>query len=418
MIFHLACAQIAPPAGGPEDKTAPAIIAYFPDSINVGIAPDSPLRFTFSEKMNKSSVRDWLLIAPWPEKLNFSWVDNTFICRSDLGWNAETGYAVVMGAQATDAHKIPMENSFSFYFTTGDSLPTGKVFGQLNTRGLSKQGVTICLFEWPPDLDPAILEVPEHTNTPLPEPRQALRITQTDGEGQFLLSHVSRNRNYLLGAFYDDNGNRSYDPAEDLWAFAPRQVGCALSDSSESAESFYLVYADEPGDIYGALIDSSCVGYRPPQLVRAKIDSLASILSGERDAQGFVAGNDSLPEIALTAAERESLTVGLSDWESILVRSLADSQRCSAPIYTWVLSDTSSTPVEEVSGDREYVASGVAAGIYRVVAFRDLNGNRERDPEEPAGEFPYPIDLKPGRTMEGVDIELQSAVREVDRSGQ
>ncbi len=422
LLLPLACAQMAPPSGGPEDKTAPFILSHNPDSSAVKVAIDEPLVFEFSEKMNHSTVRDWLLITPWPDRMDCHWDHTTLTCTPTDGWQEETAYTILLGSLVADRRRNTLENPFDFSFTTGDSLPAGVVFGQLLTRSIPDQGITICLFEWPDSLDPALLEVPEADGAPGPDPRAAIRISQTDQTGSFTLKHVPSRTEFLLGALYDENDNRTFDEDKDLWGFAPRRITAAIrdpADSTATGEDLYLVFGDEPGDINGTISDSTCLGFVPPTLVRARIDSLKMILSGDLDVQGFATGTDSLAHLALTPLERDSISINIDQLGNQLETSLTDSLRCSASIYCWLYIEEETEPFAEIrtGADFIYEARSLPPGLYRIEAFRDLNNNKSPDQDEPLGHFGFPIELAPGRVIQGVDIELESHLREVDRSG-
>jgi len=62
-----------------------------------------------------------------------------------------------------------------------------------------------------------------------------------------------------------------------------------------------------------------------------------------------------------------------------------------------------------------YALSGLAPGIYRVTAFRDLDGDGERDPGEPSGSFLTPVEVGPGRRVDGVNFPLSVAPPEGPR---
>jgi len=412
---------MAPPTGGPEDKTAPQIVGYQPDSSAVLVPTNEPLVIEFSEKMNRSSVRDRLQIAPWPDKMKCQWKENSFICQPLDGWQMETAYTILLGSLATDRHKNQLANSFDYSFTTGDSLPTGKVVGQLLTRSLVKKGITICLFDWPDNLAPDLLAVPEAPGTPELDPLQAIRITETDSEGLFSLKHVPDKTDFLLGALYDENSNRIFDRGKDLWGFAPERIRPTELDPADSTDTgvqLYLVFSDEPGDISGNVTDPPCQGFTPPPLLRARIDSLQKILTGDLDAQGFEPGADSLTHLALTTSESDSLAIQIDLLETDLTKALTDSLRCSAFVYTWLYFEDETDPFAEIKTNEKYNARSLPPGTYRLEAFRDLNGNKLLDADEPQGRFAFPVELAPGRVVEGIDIELESTLREVDRGGE
>jgi hypothetical protein len=65
-----------------------------------------------------------------------------------------------------------------------------------------------------------------------------------------------------------------------------------------------------------------------------------------------------------------------------------------------------STVAADARGAGQFELKGLPAGLYRLTAFRDLNGDGVRQPGEPQGAFPNPVEITPGRRVEGIDWPL------------
>ncbi len=408
VLLTCGCASIEAPRGGPEDRDPPEVLEVQPDSAAVAVPLDGPLRFSFSEPMNRSSVQDWLQVAPWPGRLEWRWEDGRVEVVPEDGWARGETYTVLLGTQAADRRRNGLEKPFKSVFTTADSLPTGRVTGWVRARSLPAAQQLVALFRWPVDR-----VAPGDSAFRPPDVRTALRLSESDSEGRFELAHIPRKGRYLAGALHDESGNRSYDPDRDLWAFYPDPLaGDALKPDSLE---IYLVYPDEPGDLRGIAIDSACVGYRPPARLRAAADSLERILSGESDAQGFATTGDTLDAFTLSEAEAESVRVNLERMRVRVLEAQADSARCSAIVWVSAVSVTDTAQVFETRTVGEFQLADVPVGTYRVSAYRDLDSDNRIGPREPAGSFPLPVELLPGRTVTGLEILLQSAA--VDSAG-
>jgi hypothetical protein len=399
-----ACARVAPPSGGPEDREPPRLLARSPDSGEVSVALDQPVTLTFSERMDRGTVNDWFRIAPWPGRLDAVWEATRFVCRPSAGWIPGTTYTVLLGAKAEDRRGNKLAAPIQFAFSTGDSLALGRVLGEVRTRALSTEGAPVFLFPWPAELRP-----PLSPSTALRlDPLDALRIAETDAKGRFELRYVAEGASYLVAALYDRNGDRRFDEDEDLWGFAEDPAGTtALADTL--GIPVYLVYSDEPGDLAGTVTDSACSGYAAPARLRAVADSLGAILTGERDADGFLlAAADSLTRTALAPAEEESLRSVQARVVARIPQAVTDSLRCSSPIWVgaFLPEAPDSLPLAEVRCLGEFRLSGLASGLYRLRAYRDLDGDGRRSREEPQGDFPFVIELKPGRELTALEWTL------------
>lgn len=401
-LLGAACARIVPPTGGPEDRSAPRIESVAPDSAAVRVPPEAPVRLTFSESMDRSSVRDWLQITPWPGRLQCSWEQRTFVCRAEEGWRAGTTYTVLLGTRAQDPRKNRLEAPLVLAFSTGDSLDAGELTGRVRTRSLTAEEVPLFVFDWP-----ETLAAPLDSSVALePDPLNARRSGESGKEGQFALRFLPRGRRFLLAALYDRDGDRAYDAGTDLWGFAAQPVVCGDSTRGGTETEIYLVYADEPGDLAGTVIDSACAGYVPPARLRATADSLGRILSGEVDAMGFPAGKgDTLPGSALTSVQADSLRAEAERVRQRLAAAMEESLRCGAAIWvTAIRPDSTIAGETRAAGPFELV--GLDAGLYRLTAFRDLSGDGARQADEPTGDYPHAVELAPGRRVTGIDWEI------------
>ena len=67
LIFLTGCAKIVAPPGGPEDKTAPGIVASFPASGSINVPPDNLITIMFSEKIVRPENDRAIFISPRPD---------------------------------------------------------------------------------------------------------------------------------------------------------------------------------------------------------------------------------------------------------------------------------------------------------------------------------------------------------------
>ena len=176
--------------------------------------------------------------------------------------------------------------------------------------------------------------------------------------------------------------------------------------TDEAQWEIYLVFPDEAGDLKGEVRDTVCARFVPPGSVRAQVDSLQRMLRGELDAMGFAITGEQMPEAQLRPAEAESLRGRVQILEGQLERSLAESLRCSAPIWVSAYAVEDTISAAEIRTQGRYEITNLPAGIYGLKAFRDLNGNGVEEETEPRGAFPQPIELLPGRTVEDIEIDL------------
>ena len=387
------CAKVEAPSGGPVDSEKPRVMGMSPDSGATGVMPDT-ISILFSKKMDRRSVRDWLFISPPLRIQETRWEGR----RLDLilGTKPDSGqiYSILLGSEVKDLRGNVL-GPWVAPFATGDHLDTGVVEGQVRGGRLKAADVYLYVWAWEGGDSSQVVE-----------PASPLRMGQATKDGKFRIAALPRGRPLRMCALYDTRRNRSYDPEEDI-------LGCldtplVLDDTTAVASQIvvYLVLPDEPGVLKGTAVDSSCVGRGVTVLeaLKRQADSLAVLIGapagGKADTLlGFAPARvDTIDSVAVLA--------GLARIDTLRVAARADSVRCAHPVIVRLFEKDTSL-VGEARGAGEFSLEDVAPGVYRLRAFRDSNGNSLPDSTEIAGSYPFPIEVKPGREIKDLNIELR-----------
>ncbi len=390
------CAKVAPPSGGPEDRTFPRVIGMAPDSGSVDARPDT-LSILFSKKMNRGSVRDWLFVTPRVSVAEYAWRENrleiVLLERPDSGRT----YGILLGAEATDRRNNSI-GPWSAAFSTGGRLDDGMVEGEVRSGRLKAAGSYLYVWPWSDSLPATDGEIP----TPL-------RMGQSGKDGKFRIPFLPRNEALRICALFDGRKDRSFDTEDDLWGCCSDPIVLDDTTRTRTGVEIYLVFPDEPGTVSGAAVDSSCVGKGVGRLraLNREADSLAVLL-------GARAGSDSLPADSLLGfakkgkVEFDSTAVRsrLAEMDSLRAVARIDSARCALPVIVRLF-EKDSTLVAEVQGDGAFEFRDVAPGVYRIRAFRDADSNGESGSGEAAGEYPFPIEVAPGRALTDLRFRLE-----------
>jgi hypothetical protein len=402
LLAGLACAQVEPPSGGPEDKTLPRVAGMHPDSGAVGVASLDTVSFLFSKPMDRASVRDWIFLSPplaireeiWPVPGR---LDLVLDQRPDSGKT----YQILLGAEVKDRRKNAL-GPWIASFSTGPTLDTGAAEGKVMGQRLRPANAYLYVWPWS---DSSATELAE---TPPP-----LRMGQADAGGAFRLGALPRNEPLRVCALYDAGRDRVYDSEDDVWGCLDRPL--VLSDTSgvRSGLEIYLVLADEPGILKGAAVDSSCVGVGAVVLTRLgrEADSLNTLIGmgpppKERGlADSLLGFNPPPPTAEETAVDSLAVRSHLSQVDSLRVLARADSARCALPVIVRLFERDTSL-VAESRGTGAFEFRDVPPGTYRLRGFRDRNGNGIADPGEPTGAVPDSIIVLPGRTVDRLDFPL------------
>ena len=191
-----ACAVVESPPGGPIDAQPPVLFAVDPDSGAVNLPETSVLRFTFSEKMDRTSAAAWLHLFPERKFRKTTWHGATqaeVILEEPIP--ADTVVVVEISGGMKDAHKVANRLSRRFPIATASGIPTGRITGSLAMADTGLAGGVLELYAVPPD-------TLEYFQQPM------LRRTVSNRNGQFAFEWLPvPGGPYLIRAFADGDGN-------------------------------------------------------------------------------------------------------------------------------------------------------------------------------------------------------------------
>ncbi|RKY59288.1 MAG: hypothetical protein DRP94_04020 [Candidatus Latescibacterota bacterium] len=203
-IYLASCARVAPPPGGPPDRTPPEVVRTYPEDGETSVPSGRAIEVTFSEHMDERSVERAFFLYPKPERpLKFKWRGRKLKAEVPGGLRPERTYVVTVGASARDLHGNEMGNSYTFAFSTGRRIYEGRARGMV----------------WS---DEAV-EGPVHIRAYLAREGEEFYETQADSSGRFVLSHLAPGT-YRIFAFEDRNRDGGYSPGREPFAVPPEEV--------------------------------------------------------------------------------------------------------------------------------------------------------------------------------------------------
>jgi uncharacterized protein (DUF2141 family) len=352
VLIAAGCAQKGFPPGGPRDTTPPAVLSVSPDSGSSAVPLSSPISIAFGEKMDKGSVEESFYLTPRTDMESLRWKENVLTAYPAEGLREATTYTLLLRAGIKDRRANRTTRPVVAYFSTGDSVSPGRIEGEVKTGGSRAQTVIVWAYDskdCPPDL----------ASSP-PE-----GVAQAGPQGVFELGGLDVRRSYCVYAHLDKDGDGVLND-DDLFIGADSLIVFSPDSSTVSGVEIYLVPEDELGTISGTVVDSSGPGFEPgvPPRVAA-------------------------PESTLAAAA-DSLALELAKADSVYLAA-------SVIVTATEQADSTNFVQTDASADGKFTLKGVKPGVYRIEAFRDLNGNKTWEPgEEPAAALDD-LEVKPGR---------------------
>jgi len=418
------CAQKGFPPGGPEDRTPPELISSFPDSGAAGVDPGVGVTLLFSEKMNKRSVEGAFRLVPPSDLESLRWEKNSLALVPAEGLLPDRIYTVLLAAGMKDARGNKTREPSVIHFSTGDSLPPGRVEGALITGRLKSQGVMVWAFA--PD------SCPPSMGTTVPE-----GAGQADPKGEFFIAALPLDRTYCVYAHYDIDMNGEVDEG-DLLVEADTVATVTTDEPTIEGIEIYLVQEDEPGTIAGTVADSArtAVGLvgTPADTAAASLDlpvddwgagASAAEVPSPGSAEGLGEARQSEPDSAglpwdSSDVVPDSLSVEPDTaavvFDPVAVRvAQAESVYLAAPLIVVAvdLGDSANFVQGSVEKGGAYTLTKVKPGSYRLEVFRDLDGDRSATPDVEPIAVVEDVIVRPGRTteLEGLVLRWPEAVR-------
>ena len=209
------CAAVAPPLGGPRDRTPPTRIASSPDSAARNVKQRF-VRLEFSEPVVTKDLSKNLLITPQlpadnPYKLRED--RNSISLLFDKPLDENTTYSFNFREGIVDiTEALPAKNA-SLTFSTGPELDSGRVSGNV-----------ISLLTTRPVAEASIGLYREADTAGVRRGRPYYTVL-TDKDGRFSLNFLKAGR-YKLYAVTDKNNNGQFDDGEKI-AYLPAPITVA-----------------------------------------------------------------------------------------------------------------------------------------------------------------------------------------------
>ncbi len=216
-----ACADTAPPPGGPEDKQAPTILATVPMADQLNVAAGSTIIVTFSEPLNPRSLDKNVYVAPRPSGKIQTHVDGPHLTvELPQPFADSVTYVLTLGSAIQDLRGNTLGKSRSISFTRGNHIDSNRIAGVVTENNRGVKGALVGFFK------DSIANVVGALDSLFPN-----YLTQTGDSGNFELTNLPSGKGVLL-AFQDRNGDERFQFPGEKVAVTTRPVTCGVGDNS------------------------------------------------------------------------------------------------------------------------------------------------------------------------------------------
>jgi hypothetical protein len=194
LLMTLYCANQAPPSGGPEDKTPPAISAQFPENGQVNVDTRAAVEIRFSEWINRSSAAGAVSVYPAvPQGVAVRVAKNKLFVTPKSPLSVNTTYHVSISAALQDLRGNAIARPIDIAFSTGPEMDSGRAEGSVVALKSKVAGQRVMLFRmdggdsgW---TDSRYFSLPDYA-------------TKSDSAGSFGFAYIKEGR-YRIVAFAD-----------------------------------------------------------------------------------------------------------------------------------------------------------------------------------------------------------------------
>ncbi len=227
-LLLFSCAKQVAPGGGPKDTEPPTVIVTNPLNGTVNFNGNE-IDVTFSEYIDKSSVRNSIFFSPEIERFKLNWSGKILeiIVLDSLKKN--TTYTVTLGTGISDLNeKNKMAEAFSLVFSTGNKIDKGEISGTVFNR--KPDGVMIFAYKQTAD------------TIPNPSTQKPDYTTQCGKNGFYSLTGLAAAR-YFLFAVRDENANKLYDENEAI-GITSKELNLTTDSSKLANVNFMLTRYD------------------------------------------------------------------------------------------------------------------------------------------------------------------------------
>ncbi len=212
MTWH--CAAQRAPGGGPVDKTPPEFISANVETGTTGIPAGQEFVFSFSEALDELSVKKGLTLFPLNmTEMTVRTRGRRIIIRPNRSWAEDQAYSLILDNSVSDMRKNPLNGSIAFSFSTGSTIPGGRLSGKV--YGLKKNENATILLADTENIDSLFVRYKY--------------FSQSGTDGKFSFSYLPETKYYLMG-YIDKDQSRSYSPLRDDLVL-PDRLAAMATDS-------------------------------------------------------------------------------------------------------------------------------------------------------------------------------------------
>jgi hypothetical protein len=227
-FIYIQCANQLPPGGGDIDRIPPEITEFYPPDGTINF-DDNYFEITFSEYVEKRTVREAIFISPAVEgNIELNWSGRSVRIKFPDQLRDNTTYTITIGTEVADLNnRNRMAAAYSFSFSTGEQIDRRFINGKIFTE--NPQGIFLFAY-----IDPA--------DTLDPSKQRPLFISQAGADGNYRIPGLAAGI-YRIFAVRDEFRDLVFNSEQDRIGIPFKEVDLT-ADSSFSGLDFFMTTID------------------------------------------------------------------------------------------------------------------------------------------------------------------------------
>ena len=227
-LIYSSCANQLPPSGGEDDRTPPEILQTRPKANTLNFKGNS-ISFKFNEYVDRRSFEESFNISPLPSgETIFNWSGKEVEINFSKPFEKNRTYVVTLNRDLKDLRGGNKANtSYSFAFSTGSKLDSGKIRGRVYTDKIDRIKILAYLKNRfsPGKIDP-VVDIPAF-------------ISQPSEDGEYLFTNLPEG-NFRLFAISDEDRNNLFGKEFELISVLPDDI-TLNADSLQFEDADFLM---------------------------------------------------------------------------------------------------------------------------------------------------------------------------------
>lgn len=278
VVSTTGCAQIIPPTGGPRDSLPPIMLKALPKDSTINFTGNK-IVLAFDEYIQLDKPEEQLVVSPVPKTnpiVEAKLKEVTIRIKDTLEEN--TTYSINFGRSLKDLNEGNPYKNFTYLFSTGKYIDSGKLSGKVVVAETGKPDSTLIVMLHRNFDDSAVMKE---------KPRYFARL---DSSGLFSFKNIAPG-NYNLFALKDPSGQKMYMRKSDMFAF----YDSAIIVGSGNVHPILYAYAEEPDEKKGGGRTTSAPAAAPRKTTSPKKEKKLTYTTNLADGQ-----QDLLSDFTLT----------------------------------------------------------------------------------------------------------------------